>query len=104
PTRATPEPVDTAAPEAASDEEHVEVTGTGSQGANLRADPGLNGRIVQNVKDGTRLTVIGEDRDAGGRNWRNVRTEGGAAGWVVAEAVRTFDAPTATPGPTETRG
>jgi hypothetical protein len=52
------------------------------------------------VPDGTELTVVGPDREVGGRTWRNVRTEGGQEGWLVDEAVRSLEAPT--PAPTET--
>ena len=53
---------------------------TGSGGANLRAEPATDAPIVQNLPDGTRLTVIGQDREADGRTWRNVRGEVGTAG------------------------
>jgi SH3-like domain-containing protein len=76
------------------------VFGTGGQGANLRAEPSTGAAVLQTVPDGTALTVIGPDREAGGRTWRNVRTEGGQEGWLVDEAVRSLEAPT--PAPTET--
>jgi uncharacterized protein YgiM (DUF1202 family) len=84
--------------------ERVEVFGTGTQGANLRAEPGTAGRVLQTVPDGTRLTVVGSDREVGGRTWRNVRGENGTTGWLVREAVRTAatPTPTATAAPTST--
>lgn len=87
------------APAPASEPERVEVFGTGNQGANLRADPGTAGRVLQSVPDGARLTVIGEDREVDGRAWRNVRGDGGTAGWLAAEVVRSLNAP---PTPTVT--
>jgi uncharacterized protein YgiM (DUF1202 family) len=102
PAGATPGPT-TPAPGEAARAEHVEVTGTDGEGANLRAAPGLTGRIIQNVKEGSPLSVIGDDQDVAGRAWRHVRTASGDEGWVVAEAVRTLDTPTATPGPTSTQ-
>ena len=98
PTSATP-PTATPVPE------QVEVFGVGSGGANLRAEPGTGAPIVQNLPDGTRLTVIGEDREADGRAWRNVRGEAGTTGWIASEVVRTLATPTPaatatpTPGP-----
>ncbi|MFN8634123.1 MAG: SH3 domain-containing protein [Chloroflexota bacterium] len=90
----------TPTPAATPEPEQVEVSGTGGQGANLRADPGTSGRLLQNVSEGTRLTVVGEDREVDGRTWRNVRTESGATGWIVADAVRSLATPTVAPSPT----
>lgn len=102
-TGGTPRPGEQAPPPDATPEpEPVEVTGTGGQGANLRAEPSLSGRILQNVRDGTRLTVVGPDRQADGRTWRNVRPESGAAGWLVTDVVQSVTPPTSTPGPTAT--
>ena len=56
------------------------------------------------MPDGTRLAVVGPDRQADGRTWRNVRGDGGTAGWMVADALRTIAAPTATPEATATPG
>lgn len=72
--------------------ERVEVVGTGGQGANLRAEPGTAGRLLQTVPDGTRLAVVGPDREVDGRTWRNVRGDGGTVGWLIDEAVRPVDA------------
>jgi len=91
------------APTATPEPEPVEVFGTGSGGANLRAEPGTDSRIVQNLPDGTRLTVIGSDREVDGRPWRNVRGEAGTEGWIVSDVVRSLATPTppstATPTP-----
>jgi uncharacterized protein YgiM (DUF1202 family) len=92
----------TSAPAAEDAPERVEVGGTSGQGANLRADASLTARIIQNVPDGTRLTIVGEDKTADGRTWRNVRGDSGATGWLVTDVLRTIAAPTATPGPTST--
>jgi uncharacterized protein YgiM (DUF1202 family) len=103
PAGGTPRPGGQApSPDATPEPETVEVTGTGGQGANLRAEPGLTGRILQNVRDGTRLTVVGPDRQADGRTWRNVSPESGTAGWLVTEVVQSVTPPTPTPGPTAT--
>jgi uncharacterized protein YgiM (DUF1202 family) len=89
---ATPTPGASAEPEG----EPVEVFGTG-QGANLRAEPGTSGPLIQKLQDGTHLTIIGPDRDVAGLTWRHVRGEGGTEGWIVADAVRSLATPSPTP-------
>ena len=96
----TASPTSLAPPTSTPVPEQVEVFGVGSGGANLRAEPGTGGRIVQNLPDGTRLTVIGDDREADGRPWRNVRGEAGTTGWIAGEVVRSL--PTPTPAATST--
>jgi SH3-like domain-containing protein len=97
---ATPsEPTATAPPSGnveQSEPEQVEVFGTGGSGANLRAEPGTGGQIVEGLPDGTRLTVVGPDREVDGRAWRNVRGEAGTTGWIVSEVVRSLATPTPT--------
>lgn len=93
-------PTATPAPEV--EPERAEVVGTGGQGANLRAQPGTSGALLKTVPEGTRVTIIGPDRDVDGRTWRNVRLEDGTEGWLIAEAVQSLAEPTPTPAPTET--
>lgn len=52
----------------------------------MRAEPAPSGTLVQTVREGTELEVIGAEREGGGRRWRNVRDPaGGASGWIVSE-------------------
>jgi hypothetical protein len=52
----------------------------------MRATPATSGALVRTVPEGTELTVIGADRDADGRHWRNVKDTGsGASGWIVGD-------------------
>jgi uncharacterized protein YgiM (DUF1202 family) len=90
---ATPTPAESAAPAG----EPVEVFGTGGQGANLRAEPGTGGQVLQTLPDGTHLTIIGPDREVGGQTWRHVRGDGGTTGWIISEAVRSLATPSPTP-------
>jgi uncharacterized protein YgiM (DUF1202 family) len=83
-----PEPTATPVPE------QIEVFGAGAGGANVRGEPGTSAPIVANVPDGTRLTIIGGDREVDGRTWRNVRGESGVSGWIVTEVVRSLTTPT----------
>ncbi|MCC7367786.1 MAG: cellulase family glycosylhydrolase [Chloroflexi bacterium] len=91
-TAAKPSASEAAAQEAAAAQASgptVRVAGTDGQGVTLREKPGVAGRRLSVVPEGARLTVIGEDVQADGRTWRNVKTASGASGWVAAEYVRT---------------
>jgi hypothetical protein len=77
----------------------VEVYGTEGKGANLRAQPGPRGTVLQSVPDGSLLTIVGEDRDVDGITWRNVQAENGTTGWLAFEVIRTVVTPTPTPRP-----
>jgi hypothetical protein len=79
--------------------ERVEVVGTGTQGANLRAQPGLRGSVLRSVPGGSQLSVVGEDQDADGLTWRNVQAEDGTTGWLAVEVIRTLVTPVPTPRP-----
>jgi hypothetical protein len=65
--------------------ERVKVVNTGGTGANMRERPGSTAPVVKTVEEGATLQVIGADQQMDGRGWRNVRDEGGATGWIVAE-------------------
>lgn len=69
----------------AANGERVKVVNTGDTGANMRERPGATAPVVKTVPEGTVLQVIGADQQMDGRGWRNVRDEGGATGWIVAE-------------------
>jgi len=51
--------------------------------ANVRSGAGNDFSVIATVKQGDRLTVIGEDRD-----WFNVRLENGQVGWIDSKKVR----------------
>jgi SH3-like domain-containing protein len=61
----------------------VTVTGTSGSGVNFRVTPG--GAAIASFPDGTKLTVVGQDQQATGRTWRNVRSPDGVVGWVAAD-------------------
>lgn len=103
---ATEPPAPTAAP-APPAAERVAVTGAGTDGVNMRAEPAASAARVKLLRDGHQLEIAGENRDAGGRTWRNVRDPGdGAIGWIAAEfvgapgAAVAAAAPTTAPAPT----
>jgi hypothetical protein len=90
---APPNPAVAAKP-AAPAEEHVKVANTGGDGANMRAEPATTGALVKTVAEGTDLLVIGPDRDAGGRHWRNVRDPASnASGWIVTDLLAAVETP-----------
>ena len=73
--------------------ERVRVSGAGAQTVNLRAEPGTSGARLKGLVDGIELELVGPDRTADGKAWRNVRDPSdGQEGWVSAE----FLAPVAT--------
>jgi hypothetical protein len=62
---------------------------TDGTGANLRERPSGHARPIAILMDGTTVEVIGEDVQAEGMTWRNVRTTAsttdGVTGWVAAQ-------------------
>ncbi|MHB8993121.1 MAG: hypothetical protein ACYC66_15990 [Chloroflexota bacterium] len=83
---ATPEPTG-AAPTATAKpaSTSVVVTNTDGQGVFLRSVASSEGRILKVWPEKTIMTVIGEDKDAEGLKWRNVRDPDGNGGWVAAK-------------------
>jgi hypothetical protein len=84
-------------PSAPSDQT-VRVANTGGEPLNLRDAPSSTAGVVSTLPEGTTLSVIGPDRQAEGRTWKNVSAAGYGSGWVAAEYVVTVaGAPPATP-------
>lgn len=91
-----------APPPPPSTAERVRVTGAGADGVNMRAEPSATAARVKLLRDGQQLEIAGENRDAGGRTWRNVRDPSdGATGWVAAEFVTAASAAPAPAAPAE---
>ena len=88
-TAAAPEPTVTApasATPAAVALETIRVVGTEGQGLRLRGEASFLGSSVRTLPEGASLEVVGPDRQAEGRSWRQVRDPSdGALGWVAAE-------------------
>ncbi|HEX2032766.1 MAG TPA: polysaccharide deacetylase family protein, partial [Chloroflexota bacterium] len=63
------------------------VSGTGGQGVNLRASPGLRAPVIKGLPEGAPLTLLGGDASGDGLTWRHVRDAQGAEGWVAAQFV-----------------
>lgn len=69
----------------------VQVVNTDGLGVSLRAEPGARAPRVTVAPEGAILQVVGPDRQAEGRTWRNVQLVGGPSGWVAAEYLTTPD-------------
>ena len=81
-----PPPPTEGQPEASADGgAWVRVVGTEGQGVSLRSRPSATAQRLTVAAEGARLQLVGEDTQAEGRTWRNVRQQGGASGWVAAQ-------------------
>jgi len=80
--------------------ERVKVVGADGGSVNMRAEPSTSATVVTQVAEGTTLDIVGQNRDAEDRTWRNVRS-GSDTGWIVATFLETVTppAPTAAPSP-----
>jgi hypothetical protein len=56
------------------------------EGLKLRAGPGTNYEILENMPKGTIVTLIGDPQSAQGYTWWRVRSPNGREGWAVAFA------------------
>jgi uncharacterized protein YgiM (DUF1202 family) len=65
--------------------------------ANVRSDASTDADVVAQVAEGTVLDLVGPDRDAGGRTWRNVKTSDGQTGWIASTLTETVAAPASPP-------
>jgi hypothetical protein len=68
----------------------VYVANTGGDGASLRKTPDPEGERIDVLHDGTALTPLGPEQQAGGRTWRQVRDTEGREGWVAADFLSTL--------------
>jgi hypothetical protein len=66
------------------------VVGVGLHGLVMRSEP-ASGDQVRLVTEGTDLRDLGEEREAGGRDWRKVAHPDGPIGWVAADFLVQWD-------------
>ena len=64
---------------------NLRVANTGGANLHLRATPATSAATVALLPPGTVLEVIGQDREAEGRTWKNVRAAAYGSGWVAAD-------------------
>jgi hypothetical protein len=74
-----------ASPSPAATGARLKVANTEGQGANMRQRPSTTAPVLRTLPDGAVVESIGDEQQAEGRGWRNVRVEGGATGWVASE-------------------
>ncbi|HZO27896.1 MAG TPA: SH3 domain-containing protein [Chloroflexota bacterium] len=99
-TPAAPRPTTAVASSSAT---RGQVGNTNGQGANIRSEPGPNGRILKTLAEGATIEVLGPEREVDGQVWRQVRdTQSGVTGWIVRGAVAPAGS-VATPAPVVTR-
>ena len=90
PTSVPAPPPTQPAPEPTPASQRVQVTGAGTEGVNMRAEPSTTAARVKGLLDGNQLEIVGADRQADGRAWRNVKDPAdGAVGWVAADFLAT---------------
>ena len=63
----------------------MQVAKTDRQGVRLRAQPSRTASIAGTLPEGTIVEIVGEDRQADGITWKNVRAPGDGRGWVSGE-------------------
>jgi hypothetical protein len=61
------------------------VANTGGEGLALRNKPASDGERIAVLSEGTALTPTGQEEQADGRRWRQVRDPQGREGWVAAD-------------------
>jgi SH3-like domain-containing protein len=100
----TPTPQLGPAPTATSpNAQRMQIGNTDGEGANLRSEPSQTGTRIKTEPEGTVVDIVGPDRDAEGRTWRNVRDSQGDTGWVQASfLVAVGSAPQIVTGPSTT--
>ena len=60
---------------------------TDGTGVNLRARPSASAATLMVLAEGASVELVGQDVQAEGRTWRNVRSATGQTGWVAAQYV-----------------
>ena len=69
--------------------EKVKVVNAGGGTVNMRAEPSTTAAVVSEVAEGTSLEIVGPNRDADGRTWRNVRSGDNQTGWIASTFLET---------------
>ena len=96
PPTAMPAPTLAPAPKPTPKPDRLAVANTDGQGAFIRPEPVLAGRIKAWPERAV-MTVIGEAKEADGILWQNVRDPDGNEGWMPSTYL--VPAPAGTPGP-----
>jgi hypothetical protein len=79
--------------------EKVRVLNAEGGSVNMRAEPSTSADVVVQISEGTTLDIVGPNRDADGRTWRNVQSADRKNGWIASSFLETIAAPPAAPSP-----
>lgn len=63
------------------------VTGTGTDGVNMRQGNGVSYPVVETLADGTVFELIGGPNEADGYSWWQIRLDNGTEGWVAQDFI-----------------
>ena len=61
----------------------AEIQAIESNGANIRAEPGYNGKIISTVLNGTLIQVLPEVQVVDNNTWVHIRLQDQTEGWIV---------------------
>jgi uncharacterized protein YgiM (DUF1202 family) len=61
----------------------AEIQAIESNGANIRAEPGYNGKIISTVLNGTLIQVLPEVEVVDNNTWVHIRLQDQTEGWIV---------------------
>ncbi|NTW44986.1 MAG: SH3 domain-containing protein, partial [Anaerolineaceae bacterium] len=62
-----------------------EIRALESNGVNVRADPGYNGRIISTILNGTLVEVLSEVEVVDSITWVHIRLPDQTEGWIVRD-------------------
>lgn len=63
------------------------VTGTGSDGVNMRQGDGIDYPVLETIAEGTVFELIGGPSEADGYSWWQIRLDNGTEGWVAQDFI-----------------
>lgn len=63
------------------------VTGTDTDGVNMRQGGGIDYPVLETIADGTAFELIGGPSEADGYSWWQIRLDNGTEGWVVQDFI-----------------
>jgi hypothetical protein len=94
PQQATLAPAESASPTPqTATSQTVYIVNTEGQGANMRRTPSTTGDRIRVLPAGSAVTATGQEQQADGRAWKEVRDQAGVTGWVAADFVSSTPPP-----------
>jgi N-acetylmuramoyl-L-alanine amidase len=65
----------------AAESKQVEIT---ADALNVRSTPGMNGKIITTVKNGSKYNYLASKKDSEGKTWYQIEYKSGKKGWISA--------------------